>query len=101
MSDYEKDLRKMFGLPEEGKLCDKCVRKFTNKMLINKALKMNAVAQANIGTESTDEDRARAYFAARRAKDIIAEIDIKFAESTFPEIDLRALPPLAYLGEKL
>jgi len=101
MSEYEKDLRKMFDLPEEGRLCDACIRKFTNKMLINKALEMNAIAQAKIGTESNSEDRAAAYYVARHAKEAIANIDIKFAESTFPEIDLNSLPPAAYLGEKL
>ena len=101
MSEYERDLRKMFDLPEEGRLCDTCVRKFTDKRLINKALEMNAIAQANIGTESNSEERAAAYFVARRAKETIAGIDLRFADSTFPEIDLNSLPPSAYLGEKL
>jgi len=101
MSDYETELRKRFNLPEEGKLCDKCKERFLDRMVIDEVLERNAIAQTFLGIDATAEDRLAAYSMARQAKIAISEVSPKIAEECFPEIDLKELPPAAYLGEKL
>tara|TARA_R110002153_G_scaffold27455_8_gene85299 strand:+ start:4083 stop:4388 length:306 start_codon:yes stop_codon:yes gene_type:complete len=101
MSEYETKLRERFGLPSEGKLCASCISKLEDRVLIDDVLEMNARAQTYLGTDATEEDKANAYRVARHAKTVIAQSNPKMAEVCFPEIDLKELSPLAYLGEKL
>jgi|TARA_R110002096_G_scaffold82568_1_gene192140 hypothetical protein len=101
MSEYETKLRERFGLPSEGKLCATCLSKLEDRVLIDNVLEMNARAQTSLGTDATEKDRSIAYHVARHAKTVIAQSNPKMAEVCFPEIDLKELSPLAYLGEKL
>lgn len=102
MSEYENDIRRHFGLPLEGNMCDKCKSKLEDKFLIDKVLELNASAQTSLGTDATETDKYNAYSAAIYAKATIMSLDPKFAEVCFPEIDLNTpLSPEDYLGEKL
>tara|TARA_R110001599_G_scaffold239242_1_gene438842 strand:- start:23 stop:328 length:306 start_codon:yes stop_codon:yes gene_type:complete len=101
MSEYETKLRERFGLPLEGNLCATCLNKLEGKIQIDAVLEMNANAQTSLGTDATEMDKANAYLVAMYAKSTILQIDPKMAEVCFPEINLKELPPSAYLGEKL
>ena len=101
MSEYEIKLRNQFGLPLEGNLCEKCLKRLENRVIIDNVLAINSSAQTSLGTDATEMDKANAYYVARKAKAAIAQVDPKYAESCFPDIDLKELPPEAYLGERL
>ena len=101
MSEQETKLRIEYNLPLEGNLCSKCLSTLEDKSAIDAALSLNSTTQASLGIDSSQEDKVRAGYVARNAKYIIAQIDHKLAERCFPEIDLKELPPSAYLGEKL
>ena len=86
MTDFEIKIRKYFDLKLEGKICEKCWTRFTNNYKIDQLLEMNAQAQTNLGTDSTEEDRQKALDTAKYVKKKIKEIDEVRANSMFPEI---------------
>jgi len=88
MNDFEKTIRKYFGLSMEGKLCEECMKKYMAKYRIDDLLRMNASAQMNLGTDATAEDKQKALNTARYVKASIMKYDKTKAESMFPEINL-------------
>jgi|TARA_R110000737_G_scaffold136964_2_gene167817 hypothetical protein len=88
MNDFEKTIRTYFNLSMKGPLCNKCLTKHTIKYEIDALLKMNATTQANLGTDSSPEEREEALSVARYIKAAIIKIAPAKAESMFPEINL-------------
>lgn len=53
---------------------------------IDLLLHQNAVTQANLGSESTEEEKEEARKKDKVIKDKISELDAEFADFVFPEI---------------
>jgi len=88
MDDFEKTIRKYYDLSMRGNMCEECLVKYKSRYRIDQLLHMNSKAQAELGTDSTVEDRQKALDVARYVKASIMVHDKAKAESMFPEINL-------------
>jgi len=89
MDSFEKKIRKYYGLKLEGSgMCKECLVKYQTRYRIDQLLHMNAKAQAELGTDSTQEDKQEALNTAKYVKASIMKYDAARAESMFPEINL-------------
>ena len=88
MDALEKRIRERFRIPDRKKICEKCMNHYIGKLRIDELLFTNAKAQAELGTDSTAEERQKALDTARYVKKSISMYDKEFAESAFPEIDI-------------
>jgi hypothetical protein len=81
-------IRKYFSLSNQGNICEKCETKYIKKYKIDGYLRKNAMLQANLGIDSTQEEVQNAKLMAIRIKQSIAKYDKEFAEEAFPEKDM-------------
>lgn len=88
METLEKKIRERFRLPLEGNICEECMSKYMKKYRIDQLLRKNAIAQAELGTDSTQGEKQKALDTARYVKKSISMYDKEFADSAFPEINI-------------
>ena len=88
MDKLEQQIRERFRIPAYEKICEKCMNKYMKKIRIDELLHTNAKAQAELGTDSTAEEKQKALDVAKYVKKSISMYDKEFAESAFPEITI-------------
>ena len=88
MDKLEQQIRERFRIPAYEKICEKCMNKYMKKIRIDELLHTNAKAQAELGTDSTAEEKQKALDVAKYVKKSISMYDKEFAESAFPEINI-------------
>lgn len=81
-------IRKYFFFVKSRNICEKCETKYIKKYKIDGYLRKNAMLQANLGIDSTQEEVQNAKLMAIRIKQSIAKYDKEFAEEAFPEKDM-------------
>lgn len=86
MDALEKRIRERFRIPDHKKFCEKCMNHYIGKLRVDELLHKNAKAQAELGTDSTAEEKQKALDVAKYVKKSISMYDKEFAESAFPEI---------------
>jgi len=86
MDALEKRIRERFRIADHKQICEKCMNHYIGKLRVDELLHKNAKAQAELGTDSTAEDKQKALDVARYVKKSISMYDKEFAESAFPEI---------------
>lgn len=88
MDALEKQVRERFRIPADGKICESCMDKYMKKIRIDELLHKNAKAQADLGIDSTAEEKQKALDVAKYVKKSISMYDKEFADSAFPEINI-------------
>ena len=88
MDKLEQQIRERFRIPAYEKICEKCMNKYMKRIRIDELLHTNAKAQAELGTDSTAEEKQKALDVAKYVKKSISMYDKEFADSAFPEINI-------------